>query len=128
MYYPPSPAPLLQPSSQRTRAPGAAQPGRRPAVWANFARRGWRARRADSNYNSRRALMAHRAATGGGRAVLPRAARRGGRRRKKGRFKTPLTPTVILLWAQDHLQRTGQWPTVRCGQVLASPEESWFNI
>ncbi|MFO0845323.1 MAG: hypothetical protein U0797_23555 [Gemmataceae bacterium] len=50
------------------------------------------------------------------------------RKRQKGRFKTPLTVGVILLWAEDHRQRTGAWPTVRCGRVLAAPDETWFNI
>jgi hypothetical protein len=59
---------------------------------------------------------------------VPRADRRDRRRRRRGRFKTPLTPTVILLWAQDHFQKTGRWPTVRCGRVLAAPQESWFNV
>src|SRR4051794_32304464 len=60
--------------------------------------------------------------------MYPKAHRPRGGKRRKGRFKTPLTVPVILLWAQDHLQRTGEWPTVRCGRVLAAPEETWINI
>jgi len=50
------------------------------------------------------------------------------RTRKTSRRKLPLTLATILAWADDHRARTGVWPTIRCGAVLANPNELWFNI
>ena len=40
----------------------------------------------------------------------------------------PLSLAKILEWADDHLARTGRWPTAKSGVVLASPEEKWSRI
>jgi len=50
------------------------------------------------------------------------------RRRKRVPRKPPLTVELILAWADDHHARTGSWPTVYCGEVLAAPNEKWPNI
>jgi hypothetical protein len=42
--------------------------------------------------------------------------------------KPPLTHDLILAWADDHREKTGEWPDVHCGEVLAAPTEKWANI
>lgn len=39
-----------------------------------------------------------------------------------------LTIRKLLAWADDHRRRTGQWPHVLSGRVLADPSESWIAI
>lgn len=39
-----------------------------------------------------------------------------------------LDDQLILLWADDHHSRTGQWPTTHCGTVYTSPGETWNAI
>jgi len=39
-----------------------------------------------------------------------------------------LTVEQILAWADDHFQRTGEWPRVRSGPILAAPHETWQGI
>ena len=39
-----------------------------------------------------------------------------------------LTIEQILAWADDHRQRTGQWPSSSSGPVTAAPGESWAVI
>lgn len=49
--------------------------------------------------------------------------------RKRNRSNLPImTRAQILLWADEHFQRTGKWPNSKSGSVLSSPEESWANI
>src|SRR4051794_28627525 len=62
-----------------------------------------------------------------GRPVMPRN-RFKPRKRKSKLRKPPLTVKKILAWADDHRERTGSWPTVYCGEVLAAPNEKWPNI
>jgi hypothetical protein len=50
------------------------------------------------------------------------------RRRKKTLRKPQLSIEILLSWADDHRERTGAWPTVRCGRVLANLNETWFNV
>lgn len=50
------------------------------------------------------------------------------RRRRKATRKPPLTHAIILAWADDHRQRTGEWPTIYSGEVHADPNEKWYNI
>lgn len=50
------------------------------------------------------------------------------RKRRRSRRKPDFTIELILAWADDHKQRTGKWPAIRCGRVLANLNESWFNI
>src|SRR4051812_48703225 len=50
------------------------------------------------------------------------------RKRKSKPRKPPLTVEIILAWADHHRERTGCWPTVYCGEVLAAPYEKWPNI
>ncbi len=39
-----------------------------------------------------------------------------------------LTTEKILQWADHHHQKTGKWPKVRSGNVLAAPEENWLRV
>jgi hypothetical protein len=48
--------------------------------------------------------------------------RRGRPRRTAG---PPLTVAQILGWAEQHLRRTGWWPTTASGPVLDAPGENW---
>ena len=40
----------------------------------------------------------------------------------------PLTEEQILQWAEEHNQKTGDWPSVNSGDVLTAPVEKWGNI
>ena len=40
----------------------------------------------------------------------------------------PLTIDQILMWADLHFDRTGDWPIVKSGPIIEAPEESWANI
>jgi hypothetical protein len=40
----------------------------------------------------------------------------------------PLTQKKILLWADAHLARTGEWPNVQSGPVHHAPGENWKAI
>jgi superfamily II DNA or RNA helicase len=40
----------------------------------------------------------------------------------------PLTEEQILLWADAHYERTGEWPTTISGQVFGENSETWTNI
>lgn len=40
----------------------------------------------------------------------------------------PLTIQQILMWADTHRERTGQWPVVTTGPILDAPDESWIQI
>jgi hypothetical protein len=40
----------------------------------------------------------------------------------------PLTEEVILLWANEHRQRTGKWPNGNSGEIPEAPGEVWRNI
>lgn len=51
--------------------------------------------------------------------------RRG--RRHKG-LLPPLTPDLILSWADEHHARTGDWPTQNSGPVAAAPGETWSGV
>lgn len=39
-----------------------------------------------------------------------------------------LTIDQVLAWADDHHSRTGQWPNVESGPILAAPGETWGAI
>lgn len=41
---------------------------------------------------------------------------------------TPLTVAQILAWADDHRARTGGWPKLASGSVLAAPGETWRGV
>jgi hypothetical protein len=45
-----------------------------------------------------------------------------------GRKGRPLTVAQILAWADDHEERTGSWPRITSGAVLAPTDESWRAI
>jgi hypothetical protein len=40
----------------------------------------------------------------------------------------PLTIAQILVWADDHKGRTGRWPRIKSGVVLAKVKECWIRI
>ena len=42
--------------------------------------------------------------------------------------KPSMSVDQILAWAEEHRQRTGQWPKVTSGPVCAAPEENWQAI
>lgn len=42
--------------------------------------------------------------------------------------RPPLTVERILGWADEHQQRTGDWPLVNSGPVRVAPGESWSGI
>jgi hypothetical protein len=60
-----------------------------------------------------------------GRTSLARllAARRGVRNQP-----TALTVSQILLWADQHHQRTGAWPRVSSGRIQDAPGETWSAV
>jgi pyrroloquinoline quinone (PQQ) biosynthesis protein C len=39
-----------------------------------------------------------------------------------------LTIKQILAWADEHYARTGQWPRVKSGPVIAAPGETWMAV
>jgi hypothetical protein len=39
-----------------------------------------------------------------------------------------LTVQLVLAWADEHLARTGEWPTVRSGAILEAPGETWGAV
>jgi hypothetical protein len=39
-----------------------------------------------------------------------------------------LTSEEIIGWVEDHKKRTGEWPSIRSGEVLNQPEENWASI
>ena len=39
-----------------------------------------------------------------------------------------LSQTVILGWADEHYQRTGNWPVAESGDVQAAPGENWASV
>jgi hypothetical protein len=47
------------------------------------------------------------------------------RRRGVGR---PLRLRWVLRWADDHHRRTGRWPTLTSGPVVAAPGETWSAV
>ena len=42
--------------------------------------------------------------------------------------RSRLTTEIILAWADTHRKRTGQWPTLHSGDVLAAPGETWMRL
>ncbi len=40
----------------------------------------------------------------------------------------PLTVKQILLWADQHHQRTGEWPISKSGRILDSHSETWATV
>jgi len=40
----------------------------------------------------------------------------------------PLTNDQILVWADSHFQRTGQWPTLHSGPIGGGGSEKWRNV
>lgn len=53
------------------------------------------------------------------------AARRGARHRL---HPPPLCETQILVWADAHFARTGNWPTGESGAIREAPEETWATV
>jgi hypothetical protein len=52
-----------------------------------------------------------------------------GRRRRKARVEKPkLTLLQILVWADNHFHRTGEWPKTSTGPVKDNLNETWGNI
>jgi hypothetical protein len=49
-------------------------------------------------------------------------------RKALGVARPPLTPELILAWADDHHRRFGQWPGSGSGRVRANPAEKWSAI
>jgi len=45
-----------------------------------------------------------------------------------GRRRPPLTLAQILVWADAHRARTGDWPTSRSGPVAGAVGITWWNI
>jgi len=41
---------------------------------------------------------------------------------------TPLTKKLILEWADAHYDRTGKWPTARCGEIPEAPGTTWQAV
>jgi hypothetical protein len=39
-----------------------------------------------------------------------------------------LTDEHILMWADEHHKRTGEWPRQHSGQIDGAPEETWKNV
>jgi hypothetical protein len=62
-----------------------------------------------------------------GGSSLPRllAEQRGVRNKTSA---PPLSEALVLEWADDHFRRTGRWPVVLSGPVLAAPAERWTGI
>lgn len=48
-------------------------------------------------------------------------------RRHKG-LLPPLTPDLVLTWADEHHARTGDWPTQYSGSVAVAPGETWSGV
>ncbi len=44
------------------------------------------------------------------------------------RYKPPHTVARVLAWADDHRKRTGAWPGMNAGAVLAASGENWSSI
>jgi hypothetical protein len=40
----------------------------------------------------------------------------------------PLTINNILAWADDHHQRTGEWPTLKSGPIPEAPGDTWAAV
>jgi hypothetical protein len=40
----------------------------------------------------------------------------------------PFTKEQVLSWAQKHLERTGSWPTYKCGAIVEAPGETWSAV
>jgi hypothetical protein len=40
----------------------------------------------------------------------------------------PLLTDQILAWADEHYQRTGNWPTIKSGSVFVAPGEAWAEL
>jgi hypothetical protein len=48
---------------------------------------------------------------------------------KRDPFNPPsLSLKQILKWSDDHYERTGTWPSVLSGRILAAPEERWEGV
>jgi hypothetical protein len=43
-------------------------------------------------------------------------------------IRPTLSVALVLQWADDHFRRSGVYPTVNGGSVLAEPGETWLNI
>ena len=42
--------------------------------------------------------------------------------------ETPLTSEQILIWADAHHVRTGEWPDVRSGRISEAPDDTWRTV
>jgi DNA-binding XRE family transcriptional regulator len=40
----------------------------------------------------------------------------------------PLTPELVLQWADSHRERTGRWPSVKSGAVRGAAGENWRTV
>jgi len=79
------------------------------------------------NWSNIEALLRRglRGLAGGSSLVLLLAEHRGVR--NIGQLPN-LTVKQILAWADAHHEKTGQWPNVKSGRVLASLGETWTNL
>jgi hypothetical protein len=50
------------------------------------------------------------------------------KKRRKTDRKPLLSKEVVLAWADDHRERTGELPGVYSGPVYAAPAETWLNV
>jgi superfamily II DNA or RNA helicase len=62
----------------------------------------------------------------GGSSLAKLLARERGRRNRKG--LPPLTHPQILRWADAHMERTGEWPRGRSGEIYGAPGETWLAV
>ena len=67
-----------------------------------------------------------RAAYPGGSSLARLLAERRGVRNRN--HPPPLAVAEILAWADAHHDRTGEWPGVKTGPVVESPDENWRAI
>jgi hypothetical protein len=74
----------------------------------------------------RGALSQGRRGLPGGSSLAKLLAEQRGVRNAKG--LPPLTVSQIGLWAEEHHNRTGRWPTRTSGTVQAAPDETWKGI
>lgn len=62
----------------------------------------------------------------GGSSVAKLLAEQRGIRNKQGLPK--LSEAQILVWADEHHQRTGEWPRRSCGELTDATGETWSRI
>lgn len=71
-------------------------------------------------------FQGNRGLPGGGSSLAKLLAQRRGRRHV--RYPPPLTRRQILIWADAHYKRAGEWPDADSGPVHGAPDENWMSI